>query len=133
MLVHIGRIVSKKMLGRFAIPAFNTQNLETTLGIVRAAEAEKAPVIIDTSMGALEYAGIEELIGIMKSVAREAKVPIALHQDHCKDVALIKKVIDHGYSSVMIDMSHLPYKDNVKITREVTSYAHKRGVWVQAE
>lgn len=121
------------MLGRYAIPAFNTQDLETTQGIIRAAVKQKAPVIIQTSVGALEYAGLEELVGIIKTEARQVNVPIALHQDHCHDFSLIKKLIDLGYSSVMIDASHLPYKENVKLTKAVVSYAHKRGVWVQAE
>lgn len=133
MLVHIGRIVNKNILGKYAIPAFNTSDLEMTQGIVRAAKKQKAPVIIQTSVGALEYAGIEELVGIIKQEAREAKVPIALHQDHCHDFNLIKKLIALGYSSVMLDASHLSYKENLKLTKAVVSYAHKRGVWVQAE
>jgi len=133
MLVHIGKLINKKMVGKYAIPAFNTQDLETTQGIIRAAVAQKSPVIIQTSVGALEYAGVEELAGLIKTQVREVNVPIALHQDHCHDFSLIKKLINLGYSSVMIDASHLPYKDNVKLTREVVSYAHKRGVWVQAE
>lgn len=133
MLVHIGRIVNRKMLGKYAVPAFNTSDLEMTQGIVRAAEKQKAAIIIQTSVGALEYAGREELVGIIKAEARNAKVPIALHQDHCKDFNLIKKLIALGYSSVMIDASRLPYKENVKLTKAVVSYAHKRGVWVQAE
>ncbi len=133
MLVHIGRIIHKKMLGKYAVPAFNTSDLEMTQGIVRAAEKQKAPVIIQTSVGALEYAGIEELIGIIKVEARQASVPIALHQDHCHDFVLIKKLINLGYSSIMVDASHLPYKENLKLTKQVVSYAHKQGVWVQAE
>jgi fructose-bisphosphate aldolase class II len=133
MLVHIGKIINKKMLGQYAVPAFNTSDLEMTQGIVRAAEKEKAPIILQTSEGALEYAGIEEMVGIMKTMARAAKVPIALHQDHCHDFGLIKKLINLGYSSVMIDASHLPYKENLKLTKAVVSYAHKQGVWVQAE
>lgn len=133
MLVHLGQIIHKKMFGHYAVPAFNTSNLEITQGIIRAGEAQKAPIILQTSVGALEYAGFEELIALNKQAARDAKVPVALHQDHCKDVKLIKKLIAHGYSSVMIDLSGLPYKDNVKITREVVKYAHKAGVWVQAE
>lgn len=133
MLVHIGQIIHKKMLGKYAVPAFNTSNLENTKGLIAAAEALRAPIILQTSVGALEYAGLEELIALNKAAAREAKIPVALHQDHCKDVKLIHKLIDHGYSSVMIDVSGLPYKDNVRITREVVAYAHKRGVWVQAE
>jgi fructose-bisphosphate aldolase class II len=133
MLVHIGRIVNKNILGKYALPAFNTSDLEMTQGIVRAAEKQKAPIILQTSVGALEYAGIEQLVGINKEAAREAKVPIALHQDHCHDFELIKKLIALGYSSVMVDASHLPYKENLKLTRAVVAYAHKRGVWVQAE
>jgi len=133
MLVHIGRIVNRQILGKYALPAFNTSDLEMTQGIVRAAEKQNAPIILQTSVGALEYAGIEELVGIIKTMAREAKVPIALHQDHCHDFALMKKLINLGYSSVMVDASHLPYKENLKLTREVVSYAHKHGAWVQAE
>lgn len=133
MLVHIGTLIKKNMVGKYAIPAFNTSDLEMTQGIIRAAEAQKAPAIIETSVGALEYAGIEELVGLIKSLARKAKVPIALHQDHCHDFELMKKLIALGYSSVMVDASHLPYKENIKLTRAVVSYAHKRGVWVQAE
>ena len=126
MLVHIGKLINRHMLGKYAVPAFNTQDLETTLGIVRAAQAQKAPIII-------QYAGIEELVGLIKTEARQARVPIALHQDHCHDFNLLKKLIDLGYSSVMIDASHLPYKENLKLTKQVVAYAHKRGVWVQAE
>lgn len=133
MLVHVGKIVNKKMVGKYAVPAFNTSDLEMTKALARAAEAQKAPIIIQTSVGALEYAGMEELAGIIKTVARKAKVPIAMHQDHCHDFALLKKLIDLGYSSVMIDASHLPYKENLKLTKQVVAYAHKRGVWVQAE
>lgn len=133
MLVHIGRIVNKKMVGKYAVPAFNTNDLETTQGIVRAAVAQKAPVIIQTSVGAIEYAGLEEIVAIIREEVKNVDVPIALHQDHCKDFELIKKLIDHGYSSVMIDASQLDYKENVKLTKKVVAYAHKRGVWVQAE
>ncbi|OGE80150.1 MAG: hypothetical protein A2660_01740 [Candidatus Doudnabacteria bacterium RIFCSPHIGHO2_01_FULL_45_18] len=133
MLVHLGRIVNHKMLGKYALPAFNTSDLEMTQGIVRAAKKLKAPVIIQTSVGALEYAGIEQLVGIIKTEAHESPTPIALHQDHCHDFKLIKKLIDLGYSSVMLDASHLSYKDNLKLTKAVVAYAHKRGVWVQAE
>src|SRR3989338_3723161 len=133
MLVHIGSIINKKTVGKYAVPAFNTQDLETCEAIARAGEAQRAPLIMQTSVGALEYAGVEELVGLMRTVARKSKAPIALHQDHCHDFCLIKKLINLGYSSVMIDASHLPYKENLKLTKAVVSYAHKQGVWVQAE
>ena len=121
------------MQGKYAIPAFNTNNLEFTLGIIRAAEAQRAPVIIETSEGALSYGGAEEMAAIIKIAAEKATVPIALHQDHCKHFDLIKKLISLGYSSVMIDASGLEHKENVKLTKQVVAYAHKRGVFVQAE
>src|SRR5687768_9229691 len=103
MLVHISKIVHKGMVGKYAIPAFNTSNLEMSKAIVRAAEAQNAPIILQTSVGALEYAGIEELVGLNKIIAQKAKVPVALHQDHCHDFELMKKLIELGYSSVMVD------------------------------
>jgi fructose-bisphosphate aldolase class II len=133
MLVHIGKIIHKKMLGQYAVPAFNTSDLEITQGIIRAAEVQNAPIVLQTSVGALEYAGIEQLVAMNKEFARLAKVPVALHQDHCKDFELIKQLIGLGYSSVMIDLSALPIEENIKQTREVVKYAHKAGVWVQAE
>src|SRR5258708_32371374 len=98
MLVHIGRILNKRIQGKYALPAFNTSDLEMTQGIVRAAEAQKAPIIIQTSVGALEYAGFEALVGIIKQEAREPKVPIPLHQHQCHDLQLCKKCIAHGYT-----------------------------------
>ncbi|OGE83173.1 MAG: hypothetical protein A3B10_01535 [Candidatus Doudnabacteria bacterium RIFCSPLOWO2_01_FULL_44_21] len=133
MLVHIGSIINKKTVGKYAVPAFNTQDLETCEAIARAGEAQRAPLIMQTSVGALEYAGVEELVGLMRTVARKSKAPIALHQDHCHDFNLLKKLVNLGYSSVMIDASHLPYQENLKLTKAVVHYAHKRGVWVQAE
>ncbi len=133
MLVHINKLIKKQIVGKYAVPAFNTQNLETTAGIIRAAENQKAPVIVQTSVGSIEYAGLEEIAGLIKTMAKKASVPIALHQDHCKDFNLIKKLIDIGYSSVMIDASGMEYKENVRLTRKVVDYAHKHGVWVQAE
>lgn len=121
------------MVGKYAVPAFNTSDLETTQGIVRAAVKMKSPVIIQTSVGTIEYAGLEEIAAIIKEQSRKVDVPIALHQDHCKDFELIKKLIAVGYSSVMLDASALDYKENVKLTKAVVAYAHKRGVWVQAE
>ncbi len=139
MLVHIKELFPKNdageslVSGKFAYPAFNTMNLETTLGIIAAAEEMQTPVILETSEGAIKYAGLETLYEIMATLAIKAKVPIALHMDHGKDAELLKRGIELGYSSVMIDHSGLSFEENVRDTKEMVEFAHKEGAWVQGE
>jgi len=132
VLIHIRALFENNDLS-FACPAFNTQNLETTLGIIQAAEALDAPVIIATSEGTVSYAGLETIAGIVKSVAGRSKAKIVLHYDHGKDLRHLERAIELGYSSVMIDHSYLPFKENVRDTRQVVEFAHQKGAWVQAE
>src|SRR5688500_13054685 len=94
--------------GRFAIGAFNTSNLEITQAIIAAASAENAPVIVQTSEGALEYAGLQILTALIKTAANEASIPVILHLDHGKSVDRVKQCIEAGYTSVMIDASSKP-------------------------
>jgi fructose-bisphosphate aldolase class II len=132
MLIHIRDLFRDQNLS-FAYPAFNTQNLETTLAIIQAAEELDAPVIIATSEGTVGYAGLETIAGIVKTVAGRSKAEIVLHYDHGKDVSHLERAIELGYSSIMIDHSHLPFEDNVRDTRQVVKFAHRRGAWVQGE
>ena len=133
MLVHIKELFKGDVVGNFAYPAFNTMNLETTLGIIAAAEEMQAPVILETSEGALKYAGLETLYEIMATLANKATVPIALHMDHGKDMDQLKRGIEFGYSSVMIDHSGLSYEENVRDTRAMVAFAQQHGAWVQGE
>lgn len=119
--------------GGYAVGAFNTSNLEVTQAIVAAAEKQKSPVIVQTSEGALEYGGLDVLTGIVETLAGEISVPVVLHLDHGKSIDMIKRCIEAGYSSVMIDASKESFEDNIKKTLEVVEYAHARGVWVEAE
>jgi fructose-bisphosphate aldolase, class II len=132
MLIHI-RDFFEEHSSSFAYPAFNTQNLETTLGIIQAAEALDAPVIIATSEGTVGYAGLETIAGIVKTAAQRSKARIVLHYDHGKDLSHLERAIELGYSSVMIDHSHLPFRENVHDTKQVVEFAHRKGAWVQAE
>jgi len=91
MLVHIKELFRNDLAGRFAYPAFNTQNLETTIGIIRAADDLQVPVIVSTSEGTIGYAGLETIFEIVTSLAKKAKAPIALHLDHGKDVVRFPK------------------------------------------
>lgn len=133
MLVHIRELFKGDVVGKYAYPAFNTVNLETTMGIVAAAEELNAPVIIEVSEGALKYAGLETLYEIISSVAERSRAPIALHMDHGKNVEQLKRGIALGFSSVMIDHSGLSYEENVRDTKDMVRFAHSHGVWVQGE
>ncbi|MEZ4180530.1 MAG: class II fructose-bisphosphate aldolase [Candidatus Doudnabacteria bacterium] len=135
MLVHIKELFANKeqVVGKFAYPAFNTNNLETTIGIIAAAEELNTPVIIETSEGAIKYAGLETLYEIMASLAMKASVPIALHMDHGQDMDQLRRGIELGYSSAMIDHSHLTMEENIRDTKAMVEFAHKHGAWVQGE
>ncbi len=133
MLVHIKELFKGDVVGQFAYPAFNTQNLETTLGIIAAAEEVGVPVIMETSEGALKYAGLSTLYEIMATLAVKAKVPVALHMDHGKNTEQLKEGIELGFSSAMIDHSSLSYEENVRDTKELVEFAHADGAWVQGE
>lgn len=133
MLVHIKELFKGDVRGRFAYPAFNTMNLEITRGIIDAAEELDTPIILETSEGAIKYAGLETIYELMASMAIKAKVPIALHMDHGKDMDQLRRGIELGYSSVMIDHSGDALEKNVKDTKEMVLFAHREGAWVQGE
>lgn len=133
MLVHIKELFKGDVVGNFAYPAFNTQNLEVTKGIIAAAEELGVPVIIDVSEGAIKYAGLTTIYEIMATLAIKASVPVALHMDHGKDVEQLKDGIELGFSSVMIDHSHDAVEENIKATKELVEFAHTEGAWVQGE
>lgn len=133
MLVKPHQLFADALASDYAIGAFNTSNMELTQGIVQAAQKLKSPVIIQTSEGAIEYAGLLMLSRIIKTVAEESSVPVVMHLDHGKSFETAKKCIEAGYTSVMIDLSLLPFDENIRKTQEVVEYAHARGVWVEAE
>ncbi len=132
MLVTAKSVLTKANKGKYAIGAFNTNNMEITQAIIEAAVELKSPVIIQTSEGAIEYAGLDYIFAINK-VAASAKVPVVLHLDHGKNLNTVKKCIDIGYTSVMYDGSALPFAQNVANTKKVVDMAHKKGVTVEAE
>lgn len=132
MLVPSLPLLKKARAGKYAVPAFNINNLEILKAVIDAAVELKSPIIVQTSEGAIEYAGMDYLIAMVR-VAAQAKIPVVLHVDHGKDLKLIKKAIDSGYTSVMFDGSSLPYSKNVKATQQVVAWAKKKGVSVEAE
>ena len=133
MLVNSKAIFKKAMKEGYAIPAYNASNMEGVLAIVRAAEAQNSPVILAASKSALEYAGLDMFVAMVKTVAEKSSVQVVLHLDHGADFEICKKCIDAGFTSVMIDGSSRPFEENVAVTKQVVDYAHQRGVTVEAE
>lgn len=133
MLVTLNEILPKARKKGYAVGAFNTSNLEITQAILEAAEKLQSPVIAATSEKAIRYAGIENISSMVIRMAEATKIPVVLHLDHGKSFDICKTCITHGYTSVMIDASHLPYAENVAVTRKVVTYARKHGVTVEAE
>ena len=117
----------------YAIGAFNVNNMEIIQGIMEAGTEEKAPLILQVSAGARKYAGQNYIVKLIEAGLLEADLPVVLHLDHGADFDICKACIDDGLTSVMIDGSHLPFEENVAVTRRVVEYAHDRGVWVEAE
>lgn len=133
MLVKPHEYMERALRGGFAVGAFNTSNLEVTQAIIGAAAKLQAPVYVQTSEGAVDYAGLQTLSGIIRTLADDVECPVFLHLDHGKSLERVQACIEAGYTSVMIDASAKPFEENVQITREVAEYAHGRGVWVEAE
>jgi len=117
----------------YAIGAFNVNNMEIVQGIMQAGAEENAPLILQVSAGARKYAGQPYLMKLVEAALQESDLPVVVHLDHGPDFALCKACIDGGFTSVMIDGSHLPYEENIAITKTVVDYAHDKGVWVEAE
>ncbi len=137
-LSNTKEMFSKAMAGKYAIPAYNFNNLEQLQAIVTACIETNSPVIIQVSKGARSYAN-ETMLRCMAmgavQMAREAgsAIPICLHLDHGDTFELCKSCVDSGFSSVMIDGSHLPFDENVALAKKVVEYAHQFGVSVEAE
>ena len=132
-LVTSAEMFRKAYEGGYAIGAFNVNNMEIVQGITEAAKAENAPVILQVSKGARNYANPKYLTKMVEAAVEETGLPIVLHLDHGPDFETCKSCIDSGFSSVMIDKSGLSFEDNIKETRRVVEYAHDHGVVVEAE
>ena len=116
-------MLKKAQQGGYAVGAFNAENLEMVQAIIAAAEEENAPVMIQTTPGTLKYAGPACFAGIVSRLARDAKVPAALHLDHGNSYELAETCAREGYTSLMIDGSKLPFEENITLTRRVVAMA----------
>ena len=137
-LVNSKELFAKSVKGGYAIPAFNFNNMEQLQAIIGACVESESPVILQVSSGARKYANQTLLRYMAQGAVEYAKelgcnIPIVLHLDHGDSFDLCKSCIEFGFSSVMIDGSHLPYDENVALTRRVVAYAHQFDVTVEGE
>jgi fructose-bisphosphate aldolase class II len=131
-------VTSREMFARamnsdYAVGAFNVNNMEIIQGIVDAAKAEQAPLILQVSAGARKYAKPTYLIKLVEAAVEDTGLDICLHLDHGEDFDICKKCVDDGFTSVMIDGSKYSFEENIALTKQVVEYAHAKGVTVEAE
>lgn len=119
--------------GGYAVPAFNIHNMETLQVVADAAREMNSPVIVAVTPSTIEYAGDEYVIAMAETAARRLGAPLAAHLDHFENAARIKRAVDAGFRSCMIDASKEPFADNVRLVKEVAAYAHRRDATVEAE
>ena len=132
-LVTTKEMFKKSIEEKFAVGAFNINNMEFVQAIMDAAYAEKSPVILQTSSSAIKYARIPYLKKMIEAGLEEHDIPVALHLDHGPDFETCKMCVDSGYTSVMFDGSKYDFEKNIELTKQVVEYAHERGVVVEAE
>jgi fructose-bisphosphate aldolase class II len=132
-LVSGRAVLAAARAGRYAVPAFNVFNLEMIQAVCRAAELERAPVIVQVSPRSLSYAGLRPLAALTTAFAAETDAPIVLHLDHGPDLDTCRAALAAGFTSVMFDGASLPFADNVAATRGVVALAHAAGASAEAE
>ena len=132
-LVTSTEMFKKAYEGKYAVGAFNVNNMEIIQGIVEAAKVEQAPLILQVSAGARKYASHIYLMKLVEAAVEDSGLPICLHLDHGEDFEICKACVDGGFTSVMIDGSKHSFEENIELTKRVVDYAHNKGVVVEAE
>ena len=132
-LVTTKEMFRKAYEGKYAIGAFNVDNIDIMQGVLAGAQKVQAPVMVAFSEGALKFIHPAYVRAAAEAAAQELDIPFAIHLDHGKTVELCKKCVDNGFTSVMIDASSYDFETNIAMTKEVVEYAHARGVVVESE
>jgi len=132
-LITTRELFKKAYEGGYAIGAFNINNMEIIQAITEAAAELRSPVILQVSAGARKYAKPAYLMALVEAAMKETGIDVVLHLDHGADFEICKACVDNGFTSVMIDGSHLSFEDNVALTKKVVEYAHAHGVVVEGE
>ncbi|EEG77590.1 class II fructose-1,6-bisphosphate aldolase [Dethiobacter alkaliphilus] len=131
--VTLREVLADAERGKYAVGAFNTNNMEIVQAIVEAAQEERAPVILQASQGALKYAGIRYITAMVRAAVETSTVPIVLHLDHGTSFEQTMLCLKHGFSSVMFDGSKYSLQENIAATRKVVDVAHAMGASVEGE
>ena len=132
-LVNMKDLLYKAQKENYAVGSFSVANMEMILGIVKAAEEMRSPIILQIAEVRLNHSPLEIIGPAMLAAAKNATVPVAVHLDHGTSMECIKKALDLGFTSVMFDGSHLPFEENVKMTKQVVSLAKEYGAATEAE
>ncbi|MCF8008526.1 MAG: class II fructose-1,6-bisphosphate aldolase [Halanaerobiales bacterium] len=132
-LVPMADILKKANEEYYAVGGFNINNMEFLQGIIWAAEETNSPLILQASEGAIKYIGMDYLVNMVKAAVKDTHISVALHLDHGSSYDVIMRCIREGFSSVMYDGSKYPFKQNIRMTKEVVKAAHSVGVTVEAE
>src|SRR5215470_11087991 len=133
MLVNPKAHLARARREGWALGGFNVFNLESARAVIEAGDQQAAPLLVQTSEGAVKHAGLENMVAIVRQLAGRTRAPVALHLDHGKSVELSRAAVDAGYTSVMIDASRESFDENVRDTSDIVRYAHAHGVHVEAE
>jgi len=133
MIENMVSILIKAKEGKYGVGAFNFKEYSDMRGLAEAARENKSPVIMMSSSEVVKFSGAKELAYAYRGICEDLGVPCALHLDHAKDFELIKKCVECGYTSVMIDASEKPFYENIEMTKRVVEIAKKKGVSVEAE
>ncbi|MBU0597491.1 ketose-bisphosphate aldolase [Patescibacteria group bacterium] len=135
MLVHLSELIKDAKKKNYALGAFNIENLETTIGVVRAAVKMKSPVILQVSETSIQYAGLKAITSIVQAIAavEAGDIPVSLHLDHGKSFRSVAECVRAGFSSIMMDASDMPFTENIILTKQAVDFAHRKGVFAQGE
>lgn len=132
-LVTTNEMLKKAQEGHYAVGAFNVENMEMVMAVLKAAEEMNSPVIMQTTPSTVKYAGLDYYLAMVRAAAKRTTVPVAMHLDHGNSFDLAMQALRTGYTSIMIDGSHESFEDNIALTRRVTDACAPSGISVEAE
>ena len=133
MLVTAKEMLQEAREGKYAVGAFNVENMEMVMAVLAAAEAKNSPVIMQTTPGTIKYAGVDYYYANVAAAAARTKIPVVMHLDHGDSFDRAMAAYRAGYTSIMIDGSKLPFEDNITLTKRVVDACHPGGVYVEGE
>ena len=133
MLVTSKELLSDAQKNKYAVGAFNVENMEMVLAVLNAAEETHSPVIMQTTPGTVKYAGADMYFANINAAAKRSNIPVACHLDHGSSLSVAVQALRAGYTSIMIDGSKLPFEENIAVTKAVTEICHSVNIPVEAE